>query len=376
LASSAFAKVQEGLKMTKRKRGALFAAGGLTALLALAQTDRSLRSPTDPFQSRLQRAVGRKAPGGQPAAESQKTGDLLLQKYRARRDSEDSRARSASGGQGVSLGVARPTPDPCTTPQIKAVDATPPLDPGDHVVIQGCGFGKSAPNEKIELRLVGDFGVPGHPGPPNIPLDVSWSVGWKIVAQMPPPGDPRVKGVQDDPVAKLQVFRKDGKFSNWFQVGFRANRVVSKLGPYDVTFNCKSTSLDNCTLATSHPLADTQFFGGATVAARHLANNPPCGSGDPECVEELDTGREGSDVIAVSLKNGWTLAGYAWWWRYEIIEKWGLVEFPFGFPEGSSSASLSMKWEADYNCCPPKKHGGVSYRVDLWAIGPENVPYK
>jgi hypothetical protein len=53
----------------------------------------------------------------------------------------------------------------------------PPLDPGDGVLISGCGFsGLKMP--KGEVRLVGDFPAP-------IRLEVGWWSGGQINAKVP-----------------------------------------------------------------------------------------------------------------------------------------------------------------------------------------------
>ncbi|HEY3124914.1 MAG TPA: hypothetical protein VGK70_12755 [Thermoanaerobaculia bacterium] len=249
---------------------------------------------------------------------------------------------------------------------MKAISASLPLDPGDDVSVQGCGFGLKAPGS--DLRLMGDF--PGG----FIKLETKTWNGYSITARVPD-----VKGAKDDPNAKLQVVLKDSTFSTWQTAGFRASREVLKLKPWDVDFHCTPyLDVDICDLATNHLLADSQFFGGATFAARHDAPHVEY-AGDYPCKEFPHIGFRinPSDSAAVSLKNGWVLAGYAWWWRYQITPNLGYVEAPLGFHEGAKSSNIVVESVAVADDCEkPPKRGGVSYRVDLYIIGPAGVPHR
>jgi hypothetical protein len=356
-------------KLSSVLLAAALATVALQANRAFAQGARQ-KIALQEFEQQHRQAVARKRPGGRPGADSKTMASRLLEKHKSLVQRENSRrspgfgtgtvAVQPGGGPPKSV-ITQPTPDPCTTPKIQALSALSPLDPGDDVEIQGCGFGPAS--QKGELRLLGDF-------PSAVKLEVSQWNGAHIKAKVPW----GLKGYKDDSKAKLQVFRKDGKFSNGQTVGFRAAREIQLLRPSDVSFVCYPSNLDNCTLATSHPLADSQFFGGATFAAKHIgweiSKLADCDGAWP-----LANVRSSSDSASVTLKNGWLLAGYAWWWRYEINLDYGFVDFPSGFQEGKASSTVKMAWKASTHDCA-KKRGGVSYRVDLYAIGPAGVPYK
>jgi hypothetical protein len=51
------------------------------------------------------------------------------------------------------------------------------------------------------------------------------------------------------------------------------------------------------------------------------------------------------------------------------------VNQPTGFQEQAAHSAMQVSWNASSNVCKEKR-GGVSYRVDLYAIGPAGVPYK
>jgi hypothetical protein len=265
-------------------------------------------------------------------------------------------------GSSGDLGLA---PDPCGNSfELKAIQATPPLDPGELIMVDGCGFGPYPPGG--ELRLAGDF--PGG----YLKLKISGWTTRAIGAQLP-----MVTGVPDMPSAKLQVVRHDGKFSNWLDVGgFRATRDVRRIHPNDIvvsTCGHPSPSDDShCTMAKSHPLSESNFFGGASFASKWNTSTTP--KGDCSATEMLGANPWGyTDVAAVNLYNGWTLAGYAWWWTYGGE---GYVVPPEGFAANSSSSTVRMKWSLYVHKCVGPYQSGLRYRVDLYAVGPKGVPYK
>ena len=321
------------------------------------------------FERQRNQALARKPLGGNPASESSAIAARMMENHRRKIEAENSRAKGAAGMTASDEArIVLPTPDPCTSPQIKSAEVSPPVDPGDLVVVIGCGFGKKEPGS--ELRLIGDFPAP-------IKLDVvSWT-GWKIVASTPPPGHPSVKGLKDDKNAKLQVHRKDGKFSNWFNVGFRAARQVVQLRPFDVTPQCVQSTLDTCTLATSHPLSETQLYGGATFAARHdgYSLHAPIGDECEGSVAELGVTRDGADSVVFQLANNFEFAGFAWYWWYANDSGHGVVFTPTVPATGVTSGKASADWRAINKICTQKR-GGVKLRMDLWVIGPQGVSPK
>lgn len=334
----------------------------------------SARKPAgapDQFKSLQNQARAAKAPGAPSSGEA---GALLLQlerKFQTNLDAGNARAKARyaslyppSGDQVSSKGPTGPPPaDPCGNSfELKAITTAPPLEPGEFVTLEGCGFGHSVPAS--EVRLVGDFA----PGTGFIKLHVIAWVAHKILAQVP-----MVTGVFDQPAAKIQVFRSDGKFSNWMDVGFKATQQVVLLRPSDASVVCAvSRFQQECTLASSHPLSEAQFFSGATFAAKHAR-----GTMAVDCDEiknALDsTHYEGADTANVSLKNGWVLAGLAWWWGSEGD---GYVLPPVGFAQQVTSATISMKWGTYVSYCGGPRNSTASYRVDLYAVGPKGIPYK
>lgn len=335
-------------------------------------------TPSKFEQLRLQ-ALANRSPGGRPDAESSALLQELKSRYVSRVEEENTRVRDLAR----TVGPPRPGPgqqgppgpgaiqelDPelqaCAqseTIEVESIEMTPPLDPGEWVVLKGCGLGYPAG----ELRLVGDF--PG--GHAKLQINGWWSTG--VSAQLP-----LVTGVGDMPAAKLQVVRQDNKISGWVDVGgFRATREVKLIHPNDVVVTCGSPwQGDNaeCTLAKSHPLSESQFFGGATFASKHAQETAPKDS-EESALACLGFGKEHSDLASVNLANGWTLAGYAWWWN--PLAGTSYVLSPAGFNAGSSSATIAMSWGTSVNACHGPYKSQVRYRVDLYAVGPKDVPYK
>jgi len=72
------------------------------------------------------------------------------------------------------------------------------------------------------------------------------------------------------------------------------------------------------------------------------------------------------DTVTVTLKNGWVLAGYAWWWWPEKGGKYVYASGPSGFQPWTSSLTMKIGWTA----------GGsdvLGYKVDLYAMGPKGL---
>jgi hypothetical protein len=267
----------------------------------------------------------------------------------------------AVNGSSGDLGLA---PDICGDSfELKAIQATPPLDPGEWVIVTGCGFGPYPPGG--QLRLSGDF--PGG----HLKLKIQGWTTTQIGAELP-----LVTGVPDMPSAKLQVVRNDGKFSNWLDVGgFRATKEVRLIHPTDVAITCghpSSSDDSHCAMAKSHPLSESNFFGGATFASKwsqSVAPKDDCSALDKLGNAELSY----TDLAAVNLHNGWVLAGYAWWWTHG---GYSYVLPPEGFAANSSSSTIRMKWGLWVEECGGPYQSNVRYRVDLYAVGPKGVPYK
>lgn len=321
------------------------------------------------FEKLRQQALVARSPGGQPAAESAALLEKLTAQYTSRVQAENVRIQAlpVTGGPDA---VASGDPDdyalgldPCGKPEapleVAAVQTTPPLDPGEWVLIQGCGLGTSPG----KLRVAGDF--PGG----YLDLEIKYWASTQVSAQLP-----LVTGVGDMPAARLQLVRQDGTFSGLLDVGgFRATREVKRIHPTDVIVTCGSAGNDDCALGQSHPLSESQFFAGATFAAKHGVETAPKDC-DDSALYCLGHWWEKADLAAVHLANGWTLAGFAWWWN--PLAGWNYVHAPSGFQMGSSSATVAMNWGLGLNAGKGPTKSEVRYRVDLYAVGPKGVPYK
>lgn len=341
--------------------------------------------PSSNFDRLAREALAARRPGGGIAAESNALLRKLEAQYVTRVEAENTRIQAlaktgfprprpgppgpggdpsdaadvAVSAEGADLGL-----DPCGKPEapleVEGVQATPPLDPGEWVLVQGCGLGTSPG----KLRLTGDF--PGG----YQDLDIKHWAPTQVSAQLP-----MVAGVGDMPAARLQLVRQDGKFSNLLDVGgFRATREVKRIHPNDVIVTCGASWPGDdaeCIMAKSHPLSESQFFGGATFAAKHGDHvEATCES----ALDKLGRAKEHTDAAAVSLANGWVLAGYAWWWNPLTGNVYVLP--PSGFNVNASSASVSMQWGANVNKCLGPQDSQVRYRVDLYGVGPKGVSYK
>ena len=257
--------------------------------------------------------------------------------------------------------------DPCAGAfEIETVEASPPIEPGETIVVHGCGFGYNPPTGTV--RLLGDF--PG--GTLEIPHS-SWN-SRVVVARVPPD----LSGVPDVPDVKLQIIRHDGRPSPWFELGdFRAAREPRILHPSDVAVTCGLPGPDDdaeCTLAQSHPLSESEFYGGATFAGRHTRVVTP----REDCTAtETIAGNiriEASDTATVNLRNGWVLTGFGWGWHR--LEGNGWVEEPLGVTAGASQATVTVPWALHTVDCAGPYRSVVRYRVELWAEGPRGVPYE
>ena len=316
-------------------------------------------------------AVARKPPGGQPSKALESFRSQALQKFtgQLQRDNGRFTAQQDQGPSNVQALI--PTKDPCTSPKITVISVSPPLIPGEIVELNGCGFGMKQPGD--ELRLLGNFGNFAPTQYINMKT-MSWK-GWFIRARVPE----GTKGYMNDSNAKLQIVLNSGKISNLASpaAGFEATPEARPLKPSEVSFSCYgkgfAKTFNDCELATSHLLSESWKFGGATIAARHIASDPlpPKNSSG---VANLGTQTKEVDSVAVPpLKNGWTLAGYAWWWWEET--SFGFVLEPAGFTPGAASGTVQMKW-CHVSSPQSQSAGKISYRVDLWVIGPAGVPYK
>ncbi len=332
------------------------------------------------------RAVAAKAPGGQPSVEARSLLGTLARQHASKVESENAQvdavtaklrvAGSSSGrgkkntpppgvhAPGTGPGPTKPPYDPCGGNfELKSVQATPPLDPRERIVVEGCGFGERT-NDRAELALVGD-GLPGG----RLKLNVTgWFQTWAAATV------PNIGGVQDLASVRLQLVRSDGRVSNWLDVGgFRATREVRQILRNDLHVSCGvSSPADDkeCAPFGTTP-SEVQFFSGASFAVKRARNTSA--SEDCTAADRLDTSlQEKTDAAAVTLANGWVLAGYAWWWGGD--DAWVLA--PSGYSANTSAATISMKTGLWINSCGGPYASSVRYRVDLYAVGPTGVPYK
>ncbi len=245
----------------------------------------------------------------------------------------------------VAIQGAFPTPTPgCATPKITQVSAAPPLDPGDEIILNGCGFGGAGGGS--ELRLVGNF--PG--GYAKFKASVWHDDAIKAVL------DPSIRGAFDQN-AQMQVVRGDLKLSNQVPIAFRAAREV-------VLFEEKNTINVACggDASSGHfNHCRTPFQSGMslpipsdfTMLGAHWVNDG-------------DLDNEGTDEIRLNLANGFKTCGYGWEWWYEYPGT-GYAHAPQGYADGKTSLTLKVAWGFTRD--------GLQYHVDVYAIGPAGVPY-
>lgn len=351
------------------------------------------------FSQMKSRAMSGKPPGGNPSGESNAFMERLKRQHESRVESQNARVQAmfgrlsvpptgGGGKKGPPPGVHAPgtgpapmkLPDPCEGRplEVKAIQTSPPLEPGDKVFIDGCGFGYPTDPAPAEVLLLGD-GFPGG----RQKLIVEGCLPSGILARVPP-----IHGVLDFPAARLQVVR-GSQFSAMVDVGgFRATREVRRLTPADVDVSC-SEQTPGCRLATSPwqmaasgapppvpPSGESQFFAGATFAAKHLLDLRPS---IPACehLEDVSLGRgskTATDTYRVGpLRNGWLLVSYNWWWKPEND---GWVMPPAKFNPDTNSSSIEMKWGVQASACEGPVASDVRYRVDLYIVGPKGIPYK
>jgi hypothetical protein len=267
---------------------------------------------------------------GQQAAKNQKVALALQQ---------------ALGG----LVVAKPVRP--TVPKINLVVQSPPLSPGDRILIFGEGFGGSeegppTPPEGGSVRLIGYF-------PPEAHLTlkiVRWAPVY-ILAELPP-----VSGVPDQEGIHIQV-RCSPTWSNQVESSFRATRVYAMLTKADVAvLVCHDADL--ASNACNSPYSK---HGGGTFSALHAYTDGECGY----------------DQVRVSLGHGYTLDHTYLDATYSYIG--GTISGPMpapavgaslaGFPQGASRADLTINWCFD-------GMGGIDYGLIVYAIGPKGLPYR
>jgi hypothetical protein len=293
----------------------------------------------DEMQTKTNLARSRKAPATAPPTGDNTDFDSFrtqfVQKEKSRLELKKSRvvARSPQAAKaGSAAGIVSPTPDSCTSPKIELVVAEPPLEPGDTVFLNGCGFGTK--NTESRLMLVGnDF--PGG----FLDLQIVKWLGYYIEAVVP-----AVTGVKDIPGAKLQIRTGDLKLSGSTPMAFRAARDVVKLTRNDVQFSCEPAAdpSSKCPSYFSHT------FGAMHKAASFIYSS-------------------GTDSAKVKLINGYVLAGYWWIWVAKG-NGFGFVNFPNGANNGASDLNVLMSFATAL--------AEVHYAVDLYAIGPVQVAYR
>lgn len=259
----------------------------------------------------------------------------LLEQEKSRIAAKSARAVSALPGGRSPGGGPTPTPDVCMQPKITAMSGAPPLEPGEQIILNGCGFGLADPAS--QLRLVGNF-----PGGFLKLLILQWH-GNAIQAVVSP-----VSGVRDQQSTKLQVVRKDLLISNEWPAAFYATRDVTKLPPASVKHTCSTNG---------------NFIHGCepnehTFRASHWDN------------QWADTVKHsGTDTVSGHLKNGCVYAGIGWAWGGE---NGTLTADPTAnLVTGNANISMKFPWviwaSGDLN-------RSVYYMVDLYALGPVGMP--
>ncbi len=284
------------------------------------------------MEQQFKLAVARKAPTpqlSQAQAEAEfsafRTG--VLQNFARKLATENGVVRASASNLFPTAQPPPSAPDQCTAPKITAVSAAPPLEPGEELIINGCGFGPVGG----ELRLVGNF-----PGGHLKLAKLRW-LPHAVNARVP-----IATGVKDQ-AAKLQVVTTNLKLSNPWLTTFRATRDVVRLTLNNIQVQCDV--FNQYTKCPGH----FPKFPGSTFGAFH---------GSPTAYHS------GTDRATIALRNGYVLAGYGWWWLGSSYA----LDPPGGFTEGASSSTVSMHFThwAD---------GFGEYGMAVYAVGPVGVPW-
>lgn len=288
---------------------------GLTLLLMSLPADAQQRgAPATPSISELEasrkRAVLEHPPGRGPepdlAAPLQRAHAAALLK-------KNEKIRSLAAKL-----VPSRTSGACGATKIDAISASPPIEPGEEIILNGC-FPAG------ELRLVGQF-PSGH-----VKLDILTWFPHAINARVPA----SLTGVVDH-AATLQVVTQDSTLSNALPIRFKAHREIVQLG-HVLSFSC------------AQPYVGCMTFDEKQIA-EHKAS---------------DMVALGVDTISAALVNGWTLAGMWWGWWDKGSPGKALAQSS-GFVNGAATATVKMHWAAWGT-------GAVEYEVALYGIGPAGV---
>lgn len=221
----------------------------------------------------------------------------------------------------------------CSPPQIQALSAALPVEPGEELIVNGCGFGTQAG----ELRLVGNF--PGG----HLKLDILAWYDHAISARLP-----AVSGVLDQ-TAQLQVVTSALKLGNTHATAFRATRHVVKLEESDFQITCTGTDYDDC-----HWPWNVGLMGGTT-------DTGPRSFGATHHVNSKGELNLGIDTAKFSLGNGYVLAGHWWSWISPHGNSQAAMDasgYAFGQPSGSIRTVFTVVGT------------GVQYWHVVYAIGP------
>lgn len=298
-------------------------------------------SPSEIAHIREKTKIARAAkPPGGPTLTLKAVADKLLRKRESQLDTDNKAVRSKVGN-GLIKAARGGRHSSCSAPVVQEIAMAPPLVPGEELLLNGTCFGTAAG----ELRLVGNF--PGG----HLKLTILQWLDHAVSARVPP-----VTGAKDQ-ISFLRLVTHDLKLSNARAMPFEATREVKQLKESDMQITCSGTDFDYC----KAPWPGLSLMGGkpmpgATFGASHHVNDG-------------DETNMGADIARVSLKNGWKIAGWGWSWGVGLEdESFSFVLPPVGLAEGASSATIQTFWGT--------VGGAIQYRVDLFVIGPEGVPYK
>lgn len=233
---------------------------------------------------------------------------------------------------------------PCLKPTIKSVVYTPPLEPGESLIVSGCGFGDPAARAGVrKLNLKGAFPAAGT----AVPLQIlTWSET-AVMAKVP-----MVKGVKDQN-AWLQI-ESEPNTSNQIPVSFRATRVIRGLYYIEKVIGLT---------------ADPKAWGNK------------CSLTHSSCihVNPGNTTASGVDALSITLGNGWVIERQAFYhgtaafefidWAYYMVtlDEKDPVFDASKFVRGAPTGVLRISWTtgpADWSAF----HGSI------YVKGPRCVP--
>lgn len=290
----------------------------------------------DQFLAEVRQKKSRSSSGPRAGADP---GKEFEQKEKARIAAKNSSLRASQPPSGIS---AEKSAEACNSPRIYSLDAAPPpLEPGQWVRINGCGFGSHG-----SVKLFGVFSGGSLNLTPVKGGDCSCD-SWKnhsILVEVPP----GVSGVTDQNLVQLQVASASSEKSNLWQTSFRAARVAVRLPFSALQVSCAKVGPGNVCQATLAPFPPGAF-------GRH--GNPGLSFG--------------TDSYAVSLINSWEAHSLF----VNDLTDHSMLQPCIGFAvkggsQTGANARVDVEWLEYENDCPAR------YVLLVHATGPKGIPYQ